>query len=96
MSDEGMHRVAPRRFRPVVRSRVAVLLLWGLSAGCGGPTYGADYLRNLHDGQRAHRAGRYDEAAAAFDRAAAQASRVKDRDEAWLLSARSLGRKGDI
>jgi tetratricopeptide (TPR) repeat protein len=64
-----------------------------LAAGCA-PTYGDAYLRAMAAGQRAYSAGRYDEAAAAFERAAGDALRVKDRDEARFLEARAHERAG--
>jgi tetratricopeptide (TPR) repeat protein len=77
------------------RGRAAILLACSLthlaSAGCA-PTYGDAYLASFAAGQRAAQAGRHDEAARAFGEAAAKARRVKDRDEARFLQARSLER----
>jgi len=69
-----------------------VLLLVGLGA-CG-PSRGDVYERSFAAGQRALHAGRYEEAAHAFDEAASAAERVKDRDEALFLVARMHEKRG--
>jgi tetratricopeptide (TPR) repeat protein len=62
-------------------------------AGCA-PELGEAYLDAFAAGERAFHAGRYDEAARAWDEAAGRAHRVKDRDEARFLEARSFERLG--
>ena len=66
-------------------------IAFGLGLGCA-PVYGDAYLGSLAAGHRAYHAGRYEEAARAYDRAAGEALRVKDRDEARFLQARTLER----
>lgn len=68
------------------------LLAWSVS-GCG-PSISEAYQFSFAEGQRAQRAGRYEEAATAYGEAAARAERIKDRDEARFLQARSLERAG--
>ena len=66
--------------------------LWLVMAlGCG-PAHGEAFVQSFRAGQRAYSAGRYEEAAQLFDRAAADAERVKDRDEALFLRARMYER----
>jgi TolA-binding protein len=66
--------------------------LWlALVLGCG-PAHGEAFELSFAAGQRAYSAGRYEEAAQLFDRAAADAERVKDRDEALFLRARMYER----
>jgi tetratricopeptide (TPR) repeat protein len=72
------------------RSRSALLALFLL--GCA-PLRGEAYLTPFAAGERAFHAGRYLEAARAFDAAAAKAERVKDRDEARFLEARCYERE---
>jgi len=62
-------------------------------ASCG-PSYGEAFLRPYRAAQRAYGAGRYDEAAQLFAEAAGQASRLKDRDEAYFMQARMYERLG--
>ena len=59
------------------------------ATGCAIP-YGEAYLASFASGERAFHAGRYDEAARAFDEAAGKAKRPKDRDEARFMEARSF------
>ncbi|MBI4955663.1 MAG: tetratricopeptide repeat protein [Myxococcales bacterium] len=59
-----------------------------------GPAYGADYLLAFRAGERAYEAGRWDEAGGEFERAARLATRVKDRDEARFMQARSALKLG--
>jgi tetratricopeptide (TPR) repeat protein len=77
---------SPRR-----RVRCAAFAAALLGLGCA-PTYGDAYLASMATGHRAFEAGRYDEAARAYDDAAAHALRVKDRDEARFLQARTYER----
>jgi tetratricopeptide (TPR) repeat protein len=70
-----------------VKARAALALL-GLVA-CS-PTYAAGYEEALGAGLRAQNAGRYEEAAAEFDKAADLGDRYKDRDEARLLQAEAF------
>ncbi len=62
-------------------------------AGCA-PEISEAYRDAFAAGERAFHAGRYDEAARAWDDAAGKARRVKDRDEARFLEARSFERAG--
>ena len=79
------------------RSRAAALrtivALATLAAGCA-PVRGDAYLAAFAGAERAFHAGRFTEAAAAWDDAAGRALRVKDRDEARFLEARAQGRAG--
>ena len=80
---------------PSFRPGAAILGLALLDAGSAcAPVYGDAYLASFAAGQRALHAGRYEEAARAYDEAAAKALRVKDRDEARFLQARSYGKAG--
>ena len=80
---------ARRRSR---RTRAGLGAALALALAACAPSYGDGYLASLAAGQRASQAGRYDEAARAFDEAARKGQRVKDRDEARFLQARSLSR----
>jgi len=62
-------------------------------AGCA-PDRGEAYLLSFAAAERAFHAGRFPEAARAWNDAAAKARRVKDRDEARFLEARCYGRAG--
>jgi tetratricopeptide (TPR) repeat protein len=77
----------------VIRRAGGALLLAALAASpaCA-PDLGDAYLAAFAAGERSFRAGRFTEAAAAWDGAAAQAKRVKDRDEARFLEARAQAR----
>jgi tetratricopeptide (TPR) repeat protein len=66
-------------------------LALGSVAACA-PSYGEAYLTSMAAGHRAYHAGRYQEAARAYDEAARKAKRVKDRDEARFLQARTYER----
>ncbi|WP_437679892.1 tetratricopeptide repeat protein [Sorangium sp. So ce131] len=70
----------------------AALALASLLVPACAATRGDAYLDAMAAGARAYHAGRYREAAGAYDGAAARALRVKDRDEARLLQARSFER----
>jgi tetratricopeptide (TPR) repeat protein len=72
-------------------ARFVSVVALGLAAACA-PTYTEGYLNAMAQGQRAFQAGRYEEAAQAFGQAAADARRVKDRDEARFLQARTYQR----
>jgi TolA-binding protein len=61
--------------------------LLALCCACG-PAWGEAYLKSFRAAQRAYSAGRYEEAAQLFARAAGEATRVKDRDEAYFMQAR--------
>lgn len=74
-----------------MRARAALLLVW--LAACA-PTYAEGYQESLGAGLRAQNAGRYEEAVAAFEKAADIGDRYKDRDEARLLAAGSLEKLG--
>lgn len=77
-------------------NRGAALTLALLLVGCGGIERGEAFERAFAAGERAAHAGRHDEAAAAFDKAAGEAKRVKDCDEALFLEARSQERAGHV
>lgn len=62
-------------------------------AGCSS-TPAPAFAEAFAAGQRAQNAGRSEEALASFDRAYRKADRVKDRDEALFLKARTLERMG--
>jgi tetratricopeptide (TPR) repeat protein len=72
--------------------RLAPVLALGAACAACAPTYGEAYLEAMAAGHRAYNAGRYAEAATAYDDAAAKALRVKDRDEARFLQARTYER----
>ena len=77
------------------RRFAGILGLASLVAGAGcAPVYGDAYLTSFAAAGRALHAGRYVEAAGAYDAAAAKALRVKDRDEALFLEARSFDKAG--
>ena len=67
------------------------LLAGALLAGCA-PERGEAYLASFAAAERAFHAGRWVEAAEAWDGAAGKALRVKDRDEARFLEARAFER----
>jgi TolA-binding protein len=72
-----------------VTSKLAIVALTlGIVVGCGGPNYGEAFVRSFHEAKRAYAAGRYAEAATLYGRAAQDARRVKDRDEAHFMQAR--------
>jgi tetratricopeptide (TPR) repeat protein len=75
-------------------SSAALLLAVALSVPACGPSYGEAFVRPFRAAQRAYGAGRYQEAAQLFERAAGQASRLKDRDEAYFMQARMFERLG--
>ncbi|MBL8744279.1 MAG: hypothetical protein JNK04_24400 [Myxococcales bacterium] len=62
-----------------------------LVASCA-PTYAEGYQAAFEQGLRAKNAGRWEEAATSFDKAAALGDRYKDRDEARMLYAEALER----
>lgn len=63
-------------------------------AACGGPGYAPGYIEAFDAGRRARTAGRLQEAEAQFALAYRRAGRVKDRDEALFLQARSQEAQG--
>jgi TolA-binding protein len=71
-----------------MRSLVWLALAIGLASGCG-PSYGEAFVRSFSAARRAYSAGRYAEAETLFADAAQDAQRVKDRDEANFMRARS-------
>jgi tetratricopeptide (TPR) repeat protein len=77
--------------RDALRSAAAALALTALAVGCA-PERGEAYDAAFAQGERAFHAGRWTEAAAAWDGAAGKARRVKDRDEARFMEARSYER----
>jgi TolA-binding protein len=74
------------------RIGLAFACAFALALAACAPAYGDAYLVALAAGRRADHAGRYIEAARAYDDAAAKALRVKDRDEARFMQARSFER----
>ncbi|WP_437915688.1 tetratricopeptide repeat protein [Sorangium sp. So ce302] len=79
------------RNAPAPTLAVAIAIAALLGPACA-PVRGDAYLTAMTAGERAYHAGRYREAARSFDDAASQALRVKDRDEARLMQARSFER----
>ena len=77
--------------RPLALALALAIALGIPAAGCA-PAISDAYLNTFAAGQRAYHAGRYEEAARAFADAAGRAERVKDRDEARLMEARSYQR----
>ncbi|APR75205.1 Hypothetical protein A7982_00551 [Minicystis rosea] len=75
------------RFR---RAAIGALLLL---AGCA-IDRGEAYVVSFAAAERAFHAGRFTEAARSWNDAATKAKRLKDRDEAWFLEARSYERAG--
>ena len=73
----------------------ASVFVVGSLGGCS-PSYGDAYEKSFAKAQRAYHAGRYAEAAKAFDEAGLVAERVNDRDEAFFLSARMYTKSGGI
>ncbi len=70
--------------------RLGWLVLPMAAAACAGaPSYAPGYLEAYEAGLRAKSAGRMDEAWQSFDEAYRTADRVKDRDEALYLRART-------
>jgi tetratricopeptide (TPR) repeat protein len=63
-------------------------------AACGGPGYAPGYIEAFDAGRRARTAGRLEEAEQHFALAYRRAGRVKDRDEALFLQARSQEAQG--
>ncbi len=73
---------------PIIFAALAATL-----SACG-PSLGVKYEHSFAAGQRAFHAGRYEEAARDFERAAENATRVKDRDEALFQVARMHEKRG--
>lgn len=71
----------------------APIIVAALVAGCG-PSLGEAYEVSFAAGQRAFHAGRFEDAAKAFELAATKATRVKDRDEALFEAARMHEKRG--
>ncbi len=70
------------------------LALTPLAAGCG-TVGGKTYVKAYAEGDRAYSAGRFREAALAYQHAADVAERDRDREEALYAEAMSLVRAGD-
>ncbi|MBW2524467.1 MAG: tetratricopeptide repeat protein [Deltaproteobacteria bacterium] len=81
------------RARQLAALLTSALLCAGL-LGCGAPASSEAYLRSMFAAKRAYNSGRYAEAAHAYERASAHATRLKDRDEARFMQARMLQRLG--
>ncbi len=73
--------------------KTSVLLLSLTLVGCA-PSYANGYREALARGLAAQNAGRYEEAAAAFKKAAKLGERYKDRDEARLLEGHAYEHLG--
>lgn len=73
-----------------------LVLSTSLAVAACSPPGGAAFVRAYSAGDRAYSAGRFLEAAEAYERAAAQASRPRDRDEALYAAAVSRQRGGDV
>lgn len=73
------------------RGARGIVIALALIAGCG-IDRGEAYVRSFTEAQRAHNAGRYEEAARHYAQAARDAIRLKDRDEAYYLEARMYQR----
>jgi tetratricopeptide (TPR) repeat protein len=77
-------------------ARAGALAAIAVTLGCGGGVASSPAFDRLFaEGERAEHAGRHEDAAVTFERAAALGPRVKDRDEALYLAARSRERGGD-
>jgi tetratricopeptide (TPR) repeat protein len=87
-------RNAERNTRRATAWLLGAALLVATSA-CA-PVYGDAYLTAFAAGERAYHAGRYVDAARAYDDAAGRALRVKDRDEARFLEARCFDKAGRL
>lgn len=72
-----------------MRLGALAILVVSAAACAGGPSYAPGYLEAYEAGLRAKSAGRMDEAWQSFDEAYRTADRVKDRDEALYLRART-------
>lgn len=77
-----------------MRAHDAIALLVAMVACACAPSLPRAYLEAHAAADRAHNAGRYEEAARKYHEAAAAADRIKDRDEALYLEADSYGRAG--
>jgi TolA-binding protein len=71
---------------------LAAIAAWLVA--CGGPAYAPGYIEAFDAGRRARTAGRLEEAEEQFALAYRRAGRVKDRDEALLLQARTQEAQG--
>jgi tetratricopeptide (TPR) repeat protein len=71
----------------------AVALVCVAALGCGGAASG--YRAGVAEGDRAYRSGRFAEAAAAYERAAANATARRDVDDARYRAAMACRRGGD-
>ncbi len=76
-----------------MRTLPAMALLVALAGACA-PTLPRAYLEAHAAADRAHHAGRYEEAARKYHEAALAADRIKDRDEMLYLEAASYERAG--
>ncbi len=76
-----------------MRAGILGLAMIVAGAACA-PVHGDAYLSSFAAAERALHAGRYIEAAGAYDLAASKALRVKDRDEALFLEARCFDKAG--
>lgn len=78
----------------MIRGKLGAPIIFALALSACAPTLGRSYEVAFAKGQRAYHAGRYEEAATHFEKAAQNATRVKDRDEAILLVARMHEKRG--
>jgi tetratricopeptide (TPR) repeat protein len=77
-----------------MRWKLGAPIVFACALTACGPSLGAAYESAFAAGQRALHAGRYEEAAREFERAAQNATRVKDRDEALFEVARMHEKRG--
>lgn len=78
------------------RTRLLVVASVVLSTACGGPQRGADYARAFGEARRAQHDGHWEQAAVAYDRAAATAKIKRDADYARYEAALARVRAGDV
>lgn len=78
----------------MIRWKVGAPIIFAATVSACAPSVGVKYEHSFASGQRAFHAGRYEEAARAFEQAAENATRVKDRDEALFEAARMHEKRG--
>ena len=78
----------------MIRWKVGAPIIFAATVSACAPSVGIKYEHSFAAGQRAFHAGRYEEAARAFEQAAENATRVKDRDEALFEVARMHEKRG--
>ena len=78
----------------MIGKKVGAPIILALTLSACAPSLGPSYEKSFAAGQRAYNAGRLEEAVKSFEEAAQHATRVKDRDEAWLMVARMHEKRG--